>query len=303
MTGPSDAASEPGPTRQNRDRWRDKPSYLGRRAPPPPHSLTHCTSFITVWQLLSGSATVKTIDRSYYFFESVPPRCSRVRDRNSRRILESAREMIEEQGLEQLSMRRLASHIDVSVRTLYNLFGEQKGGLLAALVQHSLDAVGTAVLDTPASDPIERLWQVVTISVETMVALPKAVLLAVMSDEELDACLHWRGRAHTVDAVRAAIETGLLRDDLAPPRTRGPRRSGLPPHPPPVGSRRDRHHLAARRSAPRLRPRSPGGGPPPSEKTATRTHHRPWTGQHPMVRKSAHRQQDDVATQKKRISR
>ena len=83
-------------------------------------------------------------------------------------------------------------------------------------MQHSLDAVGTAVLDAPATDPIERLWQVVTISVENMVALPKAVLLAVMSDEELDVHLHWRGRVHTVDAVRGAIETGLFRDDLAP---------------------------------------------------------------------------------------
>ena len=168
-----------------------------------------------MWQLPSTSATVQGIDRSYYFFDTVPPRRSRVRDRNSRRILEAAREIIEEQGLEQLSMRRLASHIDVSVRTLYNLFGDKRG-LLAALVQHSLDAVGTAVLDAAATDPIERLWQVVTISVENMVALPKAVLLAVMSDEELDVRLHWRGRAHTVDAVRSAIETGLLRDDLAP---------------------------------------------------------------------------------------
>jgi AcrR family transcriptional regulator len=113
-------------------------------------------------------------------------------------------------------MRRLADRADVSVRTLYNLFGD-KDGLLTALVQHSLDAIHVAHRDIKATDPIERIWEVVTITVETTVrSLPRAVLATVLSDEELYGRLErrWRGRELTVDAVRAATRAGALRDDL-----------------------------------------------------------------------------------------
>jgi AcrR family transcriptional regulator len=140
---------------------------------------------------------------------------SPVRDRNSRRILDATRDYVDEIGLEQLSMRRLANHIDISVRTLYNLFGDKKG-LLAALVQHSLDDVGLASSEITATDPIERVWQGVTISVETMASLPKAVLLAVMSDEQLHGRLDWRGHEINSASIRGALQRGDLREDLPP---------------------------------------------------------------------------------------
>ena len=85
------------------------------------------------------------------------PARSRVRDRNSRRILDVARTFVESFGLEELSMRRLASEADVSVRTLYNLFGD-KSGLVAAFLRYSLDATVGAVNDISETDPIERIW-------------------------------------------------------------------------------------------------------------------------------------------------
>jgi AcrR family transcriptional regulator len=155
------------------------------------------------------------IDPVYESFQPGRRWQSPVRDRNSRRILQATQEFVEQHGLEQLSMRRLANDINVSVRTLYNLFGD-KGGLLAALAQHSLDSVGVAVREITASDPIERLWQGVTISVQTMARLPKAVVLALMTDEQLHDRLDWRARELNIDAVRSAIDSGQLRDDLEP---------------------------------------------------------------------------------------
>jgi AcrR family transcriptional regulator len=113
-------------------------------------------------------------------------------------------------------MRRLADQADVSVRTLYNLFGD-KDGLLTALVQHSLDSIHVAHSDIRATDPIEQIWEVVTITVDTTVrSLPKAVLAAVLSDEELYGRLErrWRGRELTINAIRAATRAGALRDDV-----------------------------------------------------------------------------------------
>ena len=114
-------------------------------------------------------------------------------------------------------MRRLAVEADVSVRTLYNLFGD-KNGLLTALVQYSLDAIDVAHHDIKATDPMERIWEVVTITVDTtVVSLPKAVLAAVLSDEDLYGRLErrWHGRELTIDAVRTATRAGALREDLS----------------------------------------------------------------------------------------
>jgi AcrR family transcriptional regulator len=149
----------------------------------------------------------------YQLLAGAPAWRSPVRDRNSRRILDATRDYVDQFGLEQLSMRRLANHIDISVRTLYNLFGDKRG-LLAALVQHSLDEVGVASSEITATDPIERVWQGVTISVETMASLPKAVVLAVMSDEQLHDRLDWRGRRVNSASVQSAIQRGDLREDL-----------------------------------------------------------------------------------------
>ncbi len=142
---------------------------------------------------------------------------SRVRDRNGRRILEEARSFVEQYGVEEVSMRGLAARAGVSVRTLYNLFGD-KDGLLTELVQHSLDAIDVAHHEISATDPIERIWEAVTIQIDTMLSgsVPKGVLAAVLSDEALYGRLEhrWRGRDLTIEAVRTATAAGALRDDL-----------------------------------------------------------------------------------------
>jgi AcrR family transcriptional regulator len=141
-----------------------------------------------------------------------------VRARSSRKILNGARWLVELDGIEGLSMRRLALEADVSVRTIYNLFGD-KNGLLEALVRDSFDAMDAAVGHLDADDPIDRIWQAVTISIEMNCRyVPKAVVNAIVTDASLQRDLsgYWPGLELTLEAIRDATRSRALRDDLAP---------------------------------------------------------------------------------------
>jgi AcrR family transcriptional regulator len=143
---------------------------------------------------------------------------SRVRARSSRRILDAARWLVELDGIDGLSMRRLAHEADVSVRTIYNLFGD-KQGLIEALVRDSFDAMDAAVGGLDADDPIDRIWQAVSLSIEMNCRfVPKAVVAAVVTDATLqrDLSAYWPGLELTVDAIQAATRSRAVRADLAP---------------------------------------------------------------------------------------
>lgn len=143
---------------------------------------------------------------------------SRVQLRTSRHVLDSARAFIEAHGVEQLSMRRLADEAGVSVRTLYNHFGD-KEGLLTALIQRSLDSMDVAVHHLSATDPIERIWEAIAISIDKTAAdIPKAVVRAVVMDDRLVNLVNvrWTGWDLIVSEIGAATRAGALRDDLDP---------------------------------------------------------------------------------------
>lgn len=143
---------------------------------------------------------------------------SRVQERTSRHVLDVARAFIEVHGVEQLSMRRLADEAEVSVRTLYNHFGD-KEGLLTALVQRSLDSIDVAVHHLTATDPIERIWEAIAVSIDKTVAeVPKAVVRAVVMDDRLLSLVnvHWTGWDLIVSEISAATKAGVLRPDIEP---------------------------------------------------------------------------------------
>ena len=143
---------------------------------------------------------------------------SRVQQRTSRRVLDAARSFIEQHGVEQLSMRRLADEAEVSVRTLYNHFGD-KDGLLTALVQRSLDSMDVEVHQIAARDPIERIWEAVAVSIDKMVSdVPKAVVRAILMDDRLVSQVNerWTGWNLIVTEIRAAMHSGALRPDIDP---------------------------------------------------------------------------------------
>jgi AcrR family transcriptional regulator len=143
---------------------------------------------------------------------------SRVQERTSRHVLDTARDFIEAHGVEQLSMRRLAEEAEVSVRTLYNHFGD-KEGLLTALVQRSLDSIDVAVHHLAATDPIERIWEAITVSIDKTVAdVPKAVVRAVVMDDRLVKLVNvrWTGWDLIVAEIGAATQAGALRAEIGP---------------------------------------------------------------------------------------
>ena len=143
---------------------------------------------------------------------------ARVRARSSRKILDAARWLVELDGIDGLSMRRLANEADVSVRTIYNLFGD-KDGLLEALVRESFDAMAAAVGDLDADDPIDRIWQAVTIAIDVNCRyVPKAVVSAIVTDARLqrNLSIHWPGLDPTLEAIRAATLSRTLRTKNAP---------------------------------------------------------------------------------------
>lgn len=143
---------------------------------------------------------------------------SRIQERTSRHVLDAARAFIEVHGVEQLSMRRLASEAGVSVRTLYNHFGD-KDGLLTALVQSSLDSIDIAVHHLASVDPVDRIWEAITISIDkTVREVPKAVVRAVVMDDRLVNLVNvrWTGWDLIINEIRAATDAGALRPDIEP---------------------------------------------------------------------------------------
>jgi AcrR family transcriptional regulator len=143
---------------------------------------------------------------------------SRVQERTRRHVLDGAREFVEQHGVDQLTMRRLAEEAGVSVRTLYNHFGD-KDGLLTALIQRSLDSVDDAVHHLSSVDPIERIWEAIALSINQIVAdIPKAVVRAVLMDDQLlnQINLRWAGWDLIVGEIRDATRRGALRGDVDP---------------------------------------------------------------------------------------
>lgn len=131
-------------------------------------------------------------------------------------MLVAARELVERNGLDNLSMRRLAAAADVSVRTIYNLFGD-RDAVVTALVVESFELMGAAVTQLEATDPLERIWEAVTLTVEsTCRDVPRAVVAAVVADPGLCGQLgsRWRGTDLILDALDTATRAGTLRDDL-----------------------------------------------------------------------------------------
>ena len=151
---------------------------------------------------------------------STSPKVSRARARSGRRILDAARTLVETQGLDDLSMRRLADEAEVSPQTIYNVFGDKRA-VVTALVLQSFQAMDEAVAHTRSTDPIERIWDTVRISVEANCRyVPRAVVAAVVTDEGLsrEVAHRWSGIRLILDAVESATNAGALRRELPPER-------------------------------------------------------------------------------------
>ncbi|KAA0232558.1 MAG: hypothetical protein JJLCMIEE_03010 [Acidimicrobiales bacterium] len=146
----------------------------------------------------------------------------RKRARRRTQVIEAARDLVVEGGIEAISMRKLAAAAEVSVATLYNQFGA-KEEIVEMAIEHVLGAIEPVIDPIPADEPFERARAIATASVDAVVAdagLYRPFIRAlVQTGEERDRDLGrvWsRGLALTSQEVAAAMSIGELRDDVAP---------------------------------------------------------------------------------------
>jgi AcrR family transcriptional regulator len=80
-------------------------------------------------------------------------------ERTAGDLLVAAERIVDEEGLDALSVRRVANAVDVTTRAVYSLFGS-KDGLVVALGAHAFDLLNAALdalptTSDPASDLVE----------------------------------------------------------------------------------------------------------------------------------------------------
>ena len=125
--------------------------------------------------------------------------------------------MVTKDGLEALTMRRLAVEADVSVATLYNLIGG-RDDVVRTLGLYFLEELQEAFLQVEASDPLKRARELLTVVIDAVVKeLPPALLLKLLSDAQLHAELRpsWVPDAALADALQAMVAAGMLSRDLS----------------------------------------------------------------------------------------
>lgn len=80
--------------------------------------------------------------------------------RTRRAVLDAARDLIAEHGVDEMSMRKLAERAGVAVGTLYNQFEDRKGVLVAIIVA-GLDELDAELDAGPSSAPIDGVRQLI----------------------------------------------------------------------------------------------------------------------------------------------
>ncbi len=137
-------------------------------------------------------------------------------ERRRQRILAAARELIDRDGPQGWSMRKVARVANLSVPTLYNLFGS-KEEIRSALCAGFFDELDRDLAETSLERPLERALALVTEGVDHVVAqapLTRPVLLA----GEAGGAHERRTTPLAVErkraAMQAAMDQGYLHADL-----------------------------------------------------------------------------------------
>ncbi len=138
--------------------------------------------------------------------------------RRRRRILDAAAELIEAEGLDGVTMRRLSEAAGVSYATVYNLVGA-KEDVLVAVLRAGLEDLGAQLAAVGSPDPLDRARAVVAGVVDHFVGRP--VLYRALVQAVHDPATGARGlpiRRRTIalyeSSIRDAIEQGSLGDEL-----------------------------------------------------------------------------------------
>ena len=143
------------------------------------------------------------------------------KSRRRRQILDAARQLIEADGREALSMRRLAECAELSTRTLYNLYGA-KEDILYALMEENGRELDAALAKLSLACPLDRSRAVINVAVEmanASAALNKALIRGVdigAVGRSRDAVQMSRTRARHEAVISEAMDQGLLLRTTSP---------------------------------------------------------------------------------------
>jgi len=142
------------------------------------------------------------------------------KERRRHQILDAAARLVEADGLEGLTMRRLSDAAGVSYATVYNLVGS-KEDVLVALLRSRLEEVGVELATSAFRDPLERARALVARVVDHSVPRPRLYRpLAAAVHEPAAGARGLPIRLRTIElheaSIREAMERGLLRRDLDP---------------------------------------------------------------------------------------
>ena len=132
------------------------------------------------------------------------------------RILKAARSLLNEGGLDLLSMKSLADRADVSLMTLYNLIGSKHAVLRALLEEDAREAEERLSADVPRS-PVGALLAVVgeyTSFIRERPGYMRAIITAVASIDEDESDWREPQRLWWMRLTEAGKASGELRADL-----------------------------------------------------------------------------------------
>jgi AcrR family transcriptional regulator len=130
-------------------------------------------------------------------------------ERRRQRILTATRELIARDGVGGWSMRKVASAANVSVPTLYNLFGS-KEEIRSAMCAGFFDKLDRGLLneEVPLDQPLERVLAFVTEAVDHVLAEP-ALTRPVFLAQEHGRGFERRTTPLAVERQRAAIQAAM----------------------------------------------------------------------------------------------
>ena len=130
------------------------------------------------------------------------------------RILVAARKLITHGGVEALSMRQLAREAQLSVATLYNLYGS-KADILYALLDQGMEAFDKSLQDIPTADPITFASYCVDVATGLFISekpfyRPLMKAINEHPDKERDPIIGRHAMTDIVKAVDAGAAHGLF---------------------------------------------------------------------------------------------
>jgi len=140
------------------------------------------------------------------------------KEERRRRIVATARRLVHEGGIDNLSMKLLAQRAGVSVVTPYNLFGSKQDVMLA-VIDEDVASFQQRLAKTRHRNELEALFRAVTLAKQVYAAEPnfyRSVLLAVYNSggREFRAMFSGPRRAFWQDLVGRAIAAGFIRRDV-----------------------------------------------------------------------------------------